>query len=85
MQHEGFPGHEGLDSVGPLREVKGNSQVLGPDRWERGKVYVDEQSFTMPAELKGPETVIYLGIYKGDARLRTISGPNDVFRPNLAP
>jgi len=77
VQHEGFPGHEGLDSVGPLRENKGNSQVLGPDRWERGKVYVDEQSFTMPAELKGPETIIYLGIYKGDARLRTISGPND--------
>jgi hypothetical protein len=77
VQHEGFPSHEGLDNVGPLREAKGNAQVLGPDRWERGKVYADEQTFTMPAELKGPDTVIYLGIYKGDARLRTISGPND--------
>ncbi len=77
VQHEGFPGHEGLDNVGPLREPKGNSQVLGPDRWERGKIYADEQSFTMPAELKGPETIVYLGIFKGDARLRTMSGPND--------
>lgn len=77
VQHEGFERHEGLDGVGPLREARGQSQVLGPDRWERGKVYADEQTFTMPAELRGPDTIVYVGIFKGDARLRTISGPND--------
>ncbi len=77
VQHEGFDRHEGLDNVGPLRELRGKSQVLGPDKWERGKIYADEQSFTMPKELRGPDTIVYVGIYKGDARLRTISGPND--------
>ena len=51
--------------------------MLGPDRWERGKIYADEQTFTMPAELNGPDTMVYVGIWKGDARLRIISGPND--------
>jgi hypothetical protein len=77
IQHEGFDRHEGLDNNGPLREIKGQGQVLGPDRWERGKIYADEQTFTMPAELRGPDTIVYVGIFKGDARLRTISGPND--------
>ncbi|MBX3260029.1 MAG: carbohydrate-binding family 9-like protein [Labilithrix sp.] len=77
VQHEGFDRHEGMDGVGPLREARGQSQVLGPDKWERGKIYADEQSFTMPVELRGPDTILYVGIYKGDARLRTLSGPND--------
>jgi hypothetical protein len=77
VQHEGFDRHEGLDNVGPLRELKGNAQALGPDRWERGKIYADEQSFTMPAELRGPDSIVYVGIFKGDARLRILSGPND--------
>jgi hypothetical protein len=77
VQHEGFERPENLDSSGPLREVKNGKQVLGPDRWERGKIYADEQTFTMPAELRGPETMVFVGIWKGDARLRIISGPND--------
>jgi hypothetical protein len=77
IQHEGFDKFEGLDGVGPLREARGQGQVLGPDRWERGKIYADEQTFTMPAELRGPDSIVYVGIFKGDARLRTISGPND--------
>jgi hypothetical protein len=77
VQHEGYDKPENLDTNGPLRELKGNHQVLGPDRWERGKIYADEQSFTMPADLRGPDTMFYVGIWKGDARLRIISGPND--------
>ena len=77
VQHEGYEKPENLDGNGPLRELKGNHQVLGPDRWERGKIYADEQSFTMPADLRGPDTMFYVGIWKGDARLRIISGPND--------
>src|SRR5262245_26305514 len=26
-----------LDGAGPLRELKGDKQILGPDRWEKGK------------------------------------------------
>src|SRR5579859_1638805 len=37
-----------LDFVGPLREQKNNHQILGPERWERGKVYVDEQTYKVP-------------------------------------
>jgi len=77
LHHEGIVPFQNIDASGPIREVKGRSQVLGPDRWERGKFYVDEQTFTMPAELKGPESILYVGIYKGDARLRIISGPTD--------
>jgi len=77
VQHEGYEKPDNLDSNGPLREVRGNHQVLGPDRWERGKVYADEQTFTMPADLRGPDTIIYVGIWKGDARLRIVSGPSD--------
>lgn len=76
IQHEGKDRPENLDANGPLREPKGRFQVLGPDRWERGRVYADEQTFTMPPDAKG-DTTIYVGIYKGDARLRIISGPND--------
>ena len=77
VQHEGYDKPENLDTNGPLRELKGNHQVLGPDRWERGKIYADEQTFTMPNDLRGPDTMFYVGIWKGDARLRIISGPND--------
>jgi hypothetical protein len=66
-----------LDFVGPLREQKNNHQILGPDRWERGKVYVDSQTYKVPEEVTGQEVTIFTGIWKGDARLRIIAGPND--------
>src|SRR5688500_5409512 len=77
VQHDGYDKPDNLDGNGPLREMRGRSQILGPDKWERGKVYADEQSFTMPTDLRGPDTTVYVGIYKGDARLRIISGSND--------
>jgi hypothetical protein len=51
--------------------------VLGPERWEKGKVYVDEQTYKVPTEVTGAEVTVYVGIWKGDARLRVVSGPND--------
>ncbi len=68
---------DNLDMNGPLRELRNNKQLLGPDRWEKGKVYVDEQTYKIPADVKGPEITIMVGIWKGDARLRIISGAND--------
>jgi Carbohydrate family 9 binding domain-like len=67
-----------LDFVGPLREERNTThQMLGPERWEKGKVYVDEQTYKVPTEVTGPEVSIMVGIWKGDARLRIVSGPND--------
>jgi hypothetical protein len=65
-----------LDFVGPLREEKNGHQVLGPERWEKGKVYVDQQTYKVPDDVQG-DVGVYVGVWKGDARLRVISGPND--------
>jgi hypothetical protein len=66
-----------LDFVGPIREQKNGHQILGPERWEKGKVYVDEQTYKVPDDVTGAEVTIFVGIWKGDARLRIVSGPND--------
>jgi Carbohydrate family 9 binding domain-like len=65
-----------LDFTGPLREEKNGHQLLGPEHWEKGKVYVDQQTYKVPDDVQG-DVVVYVGIWKGDARLRIISGPND--------
>jgi hypothetical protein len=68
---------DNLDGVGALREFRNNRQIMGPDRWEKGKVYVDQQDYKMPDWVKGPDLTVYVGIWKGEARLRIMSGPND--------
>jgi hypothetical protein len=62
-----------LDNVGPLRDTSSGTQALPPSSWKKGKVYVDEQRFTMPPDAAG-EVQIVTGIWKGDTRLR-ILGP----------
>ncbi|MGA2448218.1 MAG: carbohydrate-binding family 9-like protein [Polyangiaceae bacterium] len=66
-----------LDFTGPIREMKGTRQVLGPDTWEKGKFYIDQQTYKVPTDVEGSEVSIMVGVWKGDARLRVISGPND--------
>ncbi|HLK37221.1 MAG TPA: carbohydrate-binding family 9-like protein [Polyangiaceae bacterium] len=66
-----------LDFVGPIREERNGHQLLGPERWEKGKIYIDEQSYKVPGDVTGSEVSILTGVWKGDARLRIISGPND--------
>lgn len=74
---------DNLDNVGPLREnvdPGGNGppkQKLPPSKWERGKVYVDEQTYKVPDWVKAPELEIITGIWKGPNRLRIVTGPND--------
>ena len=84
VQQEGSDKPENLDGVGPLREFKGPKQVLGPERWERGKVYVDEQTYHVADGTTASELLFYVGIWKGDARLRVISGPSDDVNRGLA-
>jgi Carbohydrate family 9 binding domain-like len=66
-----------IDNVGPLRELKGGEQALGPGDWEQGKVYVDEQTFTIPAAVKTDRLQLVTGVWKGDDRLKVVAGPHD--------
>lgn len=66
-----------VDNVGPLREWVDNHQALSPSFWEKGKVYVDEQTFRLPDQITTPELTVVTGIWKGDARMKPIAGPHD--------
>ncbi len=65
-----------LDYDGPLREQRESHQLLGPDRWEKGKVYVDQQTYNVPHDVVGPEVTVLVGVWKGTDRLHILSGPN---------
>jgi hypothetical protein len=66
-----------IDNVGPLRRVKGSSQALAPSKWQPGKVYVDEQTFTLPRKLRTSTAQIVVGIWRGNDRLPIVAGPHD--------
>jgi len=66
-----------VDNVGPLREVRGSLQALPPSDWQPGKVYIDEQMFNLPSSIKTDKIQIVTGIWKGDERLKVVSGPHD--------
>lgn len=66
-----------IDNVGPLRTVTGDHQVMAPSDWTAGKVYVDEQTFTVPKNVKTNRIQVVTGIWKGNDRLKTLSGPHD--------
>ncbi len=66
-----------IDNVGPLREWKGSRQALPPGNWDAGKIYVDEQEFTVPADVKTSKIQFTTGIWKGNDRLKIKSGPAD--------
>ena len=68
---------DNLDWASPIREKRGEHQILGPDRWEKGKIYVDESTWKVKDNVKGPSFSVLTGIWKGEARLRIITGPND--------
>jgi Carbohydrate family 9 binding domain-like len=66
-----------IDNVGPLREWHDSHQVLWPSAWTPGKIYVDEQTFNVPSKLKTNKIQLVTGIWKGNDRLKTLSGPHD--------
>lgn len=69
--------NDNIDWIGPLRENRDNKMLLGPSRWEKGKVYADEQTWKVADWVKGSEITFYVGIWKGNARLRIVTGAND--------
>ncbi len=67
-----------LDGTGALRQVRDDQAVFGLDRWERGKVMVDEVSYRVPDDVKGANIKFMAGVWRREgARLRVIAGPND--------
>ncbi len=66
-----------IDNVGPIREWRGNRQAMSPSVWEAGKVYVDEQEFTIPANVKTAKIQVTTGIWKGNDRIKITAGPTD--------
>src|SRR5262245_1403850 len=66
-----------IDNVGPIREWRDSRQALWPSAWEPGKVYVDEQVFTLPTPIKTDKVQIVVGIWRENDRLQIQSGPHD--------
>ena len=69
-----------IDNVGPLREQRSGSQALPPSDWQPGKVYVDEQSFTIPSSVKTDKIQILTGAFSKHGRLEITAGPHDTTR-----
>jgi hypothetical protein len=66
-----------IDNVGPLRELHSGRQALPPSEWVPGKVYVDEQTFTVPAKVKTDKIEIMTGIFHKGGRLTVTAGSHD--------
>jgi hypothetical protein len=66
-----------VDNVGPLRETKDGHSALEPALWEAGKVYVDEQTFTLPKTLKTRRIQLTAGLFKDKDRIKVKRGPHD--------
>ena len=66
-----------IDNVGPLREWRETRQAMPPSLWEPGKVYVDEQEFVIPGNVKTDKIQVVTGVWKDNDRLKITSGPRD--------
>lgn len=58
-----------IDRVGALREAG-----LSPNDWKQGKIYKDEQSFSVPKGAGGDKIQVSVGIWKGEERLPITAG-----------
>lgn len=60
---------QNIDNNGPIRKMPGfEGPPLPPSRWEPGKLYLDELSFTVPGD-PSPTLVVAAGLAKGQDRL----------------
>ncbi len=66
-----------IDNVGPLREWRDTRQILWPSAWEAGKVYVDEQTFDLPNNVKTEKIQVVVGVWKDNDRMKITAGPHD--------
>ncbi len=61
-----------IDKVGSLRSDK----AIGPSKWQAGKIYVDSQSFKVPASARGETLSVVTGFWKSSKRLKLKKGPS---------
>lgn len=66
-----------IDNVGPIRRIIGQDQALPPSAWKVGKVYQDEQEFTVPKKMRSNTLQVVVGIWRADERLPIVSGPKE--------
>ena len=64
-----------IDNVGPLREWRETRQIMWPSAWQTGKIYVDEQDFTVPRNVKTNKIQVVVGAWKEADRLKIKKGP----------
>lgn len=58
-----------IDKVGALRQ----SDVI-PSTWQPGKVYVDQQTLTVPKNASGNKLQVVTGLFKDNTRLKIVKG-----------
>lgn len=69
------------DGTGNLRfpvDDEGPTRRLYPvSRFREGDYVRDVQEITLPSGFEGPDAAVYIGIYRGDERMRITSGADD--------
>jgi Carbohydrate family 9 binding domain-like len=70
-----------LDNIGPLRRA---SVAGAPAGWQEGKIYVDEQVFTVPRSLRTGDITLVAGLYRDDVRLPVTRGKHSMNRAVIA-
>jgi Carbohydrate family 9 binding domain-like len=71
-----------LDDNGPIRKRKDDqSAIMPPSKWDKGKIYTDQQTFTIPewGDNMGSEVKMQTGFWSltQNRRLPILSGPNE--------
>lgn len=67
-----------FDREGAFRALLGSKMPAGLSLLEPGKIYVDEQTLTMPrADQLAPYVNIVVGVWQGDMRLPIVSGASN--------
>lgn len=69
-----------LDGNGPLRKTVGGQALLPPSAWDTGKVYVDQQAFTVPSTLRTDSISVVAGLFRGNERLPVTRGQHSADR-----
>ncbi len=58
-----------LSGSGPLRRRFRKHQILPPGEWEKGKIYVDEVSFKVPAKITAKTLSVMVGVEREKEKL----------------
>jgi len=62
---------QNADGGGDIRSM------YGPGQWQRGEYIRDQQEITIPADWNSNKAVFYVGLWRGDFRLRITEGGGD--------